>query len=294
MMTKILCPILGLLCAASLRAQSEPEKSPAEQASRPPTIHDETHPPAEQSPPPAVAPSPKAGTETSAKPHVETNPPPLDPKNMDLSVKPQDDFYSYANGGWLKRNPIPPEYARWGSFNELIEKNNDALHEIAEKAAAVAPQEASKPKREKAATAELQKVGDFYASGMNESAINAARVKPLEEEFQRIDAMKDRADLVKEIGHLHTIGVGAFFGFTSGQDDKNSTMVIAQAYQRGLGLPDRDYYTKEDDASKKLRDQYLAHVTKMFTLLGESADVAATHAKIVMEIEASAAGPART
>ena len=213
---------------------------------------------------------------------------------MDLSVKPQDDFYSYANGGWLKRNPIPPEYARWGSFNELIEKNNDALHEIAEKAAAVAPQEAARPKVEKAATADLQKVGDFYASGMNETAINAARVKPLEEEFKRIDAMKDRSDLIKEIGHLHTIGIGAFFGFTSGQDDKNSTMVIAQAYQGGLGLPDRDYYTKEDDASKKLRDQYVAHVTKMFALLGNSADVAAAHAKTVMEIETSLAKPART
>src|SRR2546423_9362563 len=137
MMKKILRPIVGLLCAVSWRAQSEPEKSPAEQASRPPTIHDETHPPAEQSPPPAVAPSPKAGTETSAKPHVETNPPPLDPKNMDLSVKPQDDFYSYANGGWLKRHPISPEYTRWGCLHELIEKNNDTLHENAQETTAL-------------------------------------------------------------------------------------------------------------------------------------------------------------
>ncbi len=278
-----------------LRAQSEPGKSPAQvDGSRPPTLPDAEHTPADQSPPPAVAPTPKSEAKAGAEPHVEKNPPPLDPKNMDTSVKPQDDFYSYANGGWLKRNPIPPEYARWGSFNELVEKNNDALHEIARKAAAVAPKEAAKPKVEKAASAELQKVGDFYASGMNEKAINAERVKPLADEFKKIDGMKDRADLVKEIAHLHSLGAGPFFGFTSGQDDKNSTMVIAQAFQGGLGLPDRDYYTKEDDASKKLREQYVAHVTKMFTLLGESNDSAAGHAQRVMEIETSLAKPART
>ena len=213
---------------------------------------------------------------------------------MDKSVKPGDDFFSYANGGWMKRTPIPPEYARWGSFNELIEKNNDALHQIAEKAAKVAPKESSKEKVEKAATAELQKVGDFYASGMDQKKINAARVKPLQDEFQRIEAMKDSNDLTKEIGHLHSMGVGALFGFTSGQDEKNSTMVIAQALQGGLGMPDRDYYTKDDDASKKLRDQYVAHVTKMFTLLGDSKDAAAKNAKTVMEIETSLAKLART
>ena len=173
---------------------------------------------------------------------------------MDKSVKPGVDFFRYANGGWLKRTPIPPEYARWGSFNELIEKNNDALHEIAEKAAKAAPKEESKDAVEQAASADLQKVGDFYASGMDEKEVNAAGVKPLEDEFKRIEAMKDQSDLVKEIGHLHSTGVGALFGFTSGQDDKNSTMVIAQAYQGGLGMPDRDYYLKDDDASKKLRD----------------------------------------
>ena len=85
---------------------------------------------------------------------------------------------------------------------------------------------------------------------MNETAVNAARMNPLSDEFKRIDAMKDRNDVLKEIAHQHSLGVNAFFGFTSGQDDKNSTMVIAQAFQGGLGLPDRDYYTKEDDASK--------------------------------------------
>jgi putative endopeptidase len=285
--------MLCSLGAIGLRAQTEPEKSPANpDASRPPTLHDASHTPAAQNPPPAVATGSK--TTEGAKPKVDKNPPAFDTKNMDKSIKPGKDFFRYANGGWLKRTPIPPEYARWGSFNELIEKNNDALHEIAEKAAKVAPKEASEEKVEQAATADLQKVGDFYASGMDQKTINAARVKPLQDEFQRIDAIKDSNDLTKEIGHLHSMGVGALFGFTSGNDEKNSTMVIAQAFQGGLGMPDRDYYTKDDDASKKLRDQYVAHVTKMFTLLGDSKDLAAKNAKMVMEIETSLAKIART
>ena len=243
MTKKLLIAAFSLLCAASLRAQSEPGQSPS----------------------------------------AEKNPPPLDPHNMDTSVKPGDNFYLYANGNWLKNNPVPPEYSRWGSFNELVEKNNDALHEIAEKAAA-----------EKSASPDVQKVGDFYASGMNEAEINTAGVKPLQDEMQKIDALKNRDDLTKEIARLHDMGVNALFDFSSGQDDKNSTMVIANAYQGGLGLPDRDYYTKDDEASKKLRDAYLAHVTKVFGLLGESSEAAAGHAKTVMAIETSLAKPART
>ena len=129
---------------------------------------------------------------------------------------------------------------------------------------------------------------------MDEKAVDAARAKPLEAEFKRIDAMKDRKDVLKEIAHLHAMGVNAFFIFLSGQDDKNSTMVIGQAYQGGLGMPDRDYYTKEDDASKKLRDQYVEHVTKMLTLAGEPAAQASENAKKVMALETSLAKPART
>ena len=168
MIKTVLCTMLSLLCAASLRAQAEPGQSPAAAASRPPTIHDAAHAPAEQSPPPLAAAS------TEGQPQIEKNPPALDPRNMDTSVKPEDDFFRYANGTWLKSNPVPPEYSRWGSFNELIEKNNDALHEIAEQAAKVETTGSGRPKIEKAAAAEVQKVGDFYASGMNEDAITAA------------------------------------------------------------------------------------------------------------------------
>src|ERR1700732_3067839 len=119
--------------------------------------------------------SAQAQTSSPAK-SSEKNSPPLDPKNMDTSIKPQDDFYLYANGGWIKRNPIPPEFSRWGSFNMLAEQNNDALHTIAEKAATVAPKVATRPNPEKAAAVDLQKVGDFYASGMNEKVVNDDRV----------------------------------------------------------------------------------------------------------------------
>src|SRR5213079_259013 len=117
---------------------------------------------------------------------------------------------------------------------------------------------------------EVQKVGDYYASGMNEKTIEALRTKPLEDELKRIDAIKDRADLLNAIARLHTIGVDAFFEFGAGQDAKDSTREIAQAHQGGLGLTDRDYYAKADEDSKKKRAAYVDHVTKMLILLGEA------------------------
>ena len=218
-------------------------------------------------------------------PQTEQNPP-LDPKNMDTSVKPGDDFFRYANGAWIKRTEIPPEYSRWGAFNELIERNNDALHVIAE--------QASKTQVDPKLAPETQKVGDYYASGTDEKTIDALRTKPLAEEFQRIDAIKDRAALLKAIAHLHTIGVGAFFEFGSGQDAKDSSRDIAQAVQGGLGMPDRDYYTKQDADMKQKREKYVAHVTKMLTLLGEPADKAAEDAKKILALETKLAEASRT
>src|SRR2546428_12058982 len=106
-------------------------------------------------------------------PQIEKNPPPLDAKNMDTSVKPQDDFFMYANGGWIKRTEIPPEESRWGSFNQLIERNNDALHAIVEKTAKMHVDPKLAP--------EVQKVGDYYSSGMDEKTIDAARTTPLQD-----------------------------------------------------------------------------------------------------------------
>src|ERR1051325_6911372 len=297
--------IIGFLAAGPLLAQTDPNKSPAtKDADKPPTVKEPGKKPAELSPPPAPGQSPATAPNTSAdasaKPQVDKNPPPLDPKNMDTSVKPADDFYLYANGGWIKNNPVPPEFSRWAAFNELAEKNNDALHEICEKAAGGnAPADASKDSKkakgnEKATSADVQKVGDFYASGMNETAVDAAKATPLQDEFKRIEAIKDRKDVLKEIGRFHAMGWRAFFGFTSGQDDKDSTRVIAQAFQGGLGLPDRDYYTKTDEASQKLRDQYVEHVTKMLTLAGAPAEQAAKDAQKILALETSLARPAKS
>src|SRR6266436_3845584 len=125
-------------------------------------------------------------------------------------------------------------------------------------------------------------------------AMRPMRTKSLQDELAKIDSMKDQQDVLKKIGHLHLIGVNAFFNFASGQDDKDSTREIAQAAQGGLGMPDRDYYTKDDDASKKLRDQYVAHVTKMLTLLGESVEKAGADAKKILAFETSLAQASRT
>lgn len=205
---------------------------------------------------------------------------------MDTSVKPSDDFFMYANGGWIKRTQIPPEYSRWGSFNQLIEKNNDALHEIAEKA--------SKTKVDPKAAPDVQKVGDYYASGMDEKTIDQMAIKPLHDELAKIDSIKDRKDVLKEIAHLHSLGVTALFGFGSGIDDKNSTMTIANAVQGGLGMPDRDYYTKQDADMKDKREKYIAHVTKMLTLLGEPAVKAEEDARKIMALETKLAEASRT
>jgi putative endopeptidase len=281
------CSLSSSRSTATVYAQSEPQKSaPLASGTPPPNVHDAAKPPQETNPPPPTTANATSQSGESSKPAIEKNLPPLDLKNMDTSVKPGDDFYTYANGGWLKTNPIPPEYSRWGSFNELTEKNNGALREVCEKAANTPTDPKLSP--------ETQKVGDFYASGMDEAAIDAAKATPLADEFKLIDAVKRRDDVLKEIAHLHNLGVTSLFGFTAGQDAKNSTMVIAQAYQDGIGMPDRDYYTKTDEASKKLRDAYLAHGTKMLTLAGEPEADAAQHAKKIMVMETTLAQSSRT
>ena len=268
--------MLILVCAVTLPAQTEPEKTPP--TGKPQT---DAKKPGAQTNPASMPSSGAKGGDATAK--ADENAKPIDPSNFDTSVKPSDDFFLYANGGWIKRTEIPPEFSRWGSFNLLIERNNDALHVIAEKAA-----------KTKSAEPTTKKVGDYYASGMDEKTIEAMKAKPLQDELTKIDSIKDRQDVLKEIVHLHLIGVNAFFNFGSGQDDKDSTREIAQAAQGGLGMPDRDYYTKTDDTSKKLRDAYVAHVTKMLTLVGEPAAKAGEDAKKIMAIETSLAQASRT
>jgi endothelin-converting enzyme/putative endopeptidase len=195
--------------------------------------------------------------------------------NMDMTANPCLDFYQYACGTWMANNPIPPDQSRWGTFDALADRNRAVLRGILEKASV------DSPKR----SAVEQKIGDFYASCMDESTIDRLGVKPLDPELKRIDAIQSKDQIANELVRLHPIGVGALFNFSSTPDAKNSTQMIADADQGGLGLPDRDYYLKEDPKSVKLRDQYVAHVQKMLELAGESPAQAAKDSQAILRIE---------
>lgn len=199
-----------------------------------------------------------------------------DVANLDRTCKACDDFNQFANGGWTAKNPIPAAYPSWGSFNILAENNRDALRQILDDAA---------HNKEIILGSNQQKVGDFYAACMDEAKANADGIKPLAGELGRIEKVSDLKSLQAEIAQLQSLGVRAFFIVDSTQDFKNSTQVIGEIDQSGLGLPDRDYYTKDDEKSKQTRDEYVKHVAKMFELMGEDASKAAASTKAVMDIE---------
>ena len=205
----------------------------------------------------------------------------VDPQNFDLSVKPQDDFFRYVNGAWLKTVTIPASESRWGSFTELRDRNWQNVRIICERAAA----------KGAAATGAERMVGDFYASGMDEAAINAAGITPLQPELDRIAAIKSAADVMAAIAHLQNTGVSAGFGFGGSPDAKDSNMNIAQLRQGGLSLPgtgqvsDRDYYLKDDEKSVTLRAHYVEHVAKMLGLAGDSPAAAQAGAVAVLKLE---------
>jgi putative endopeptidase len=187
-------------------------------------------------------------------------------------------------GGWMKNNPIPADRSSWSTSAELDEKNLAELREIAESSANA---HGSRQPNE-------QKVGDFYASCMDAGAIEAAGIKPIAGELAAIDAMNDRKALLTQIAELHTQGIQALFDFSSTQDFVDSTKVIGDADQGGLGMPDRDYYTRDDERSKQLRVDYVAHVSKMFQLAGDSAEKSAAEAQTVMTIETALAKASMT
>ncbi len=200
----------------------------------------------------------------------------LDLTNIDKNTKACTDFYQYAVGGWLARNPIPAAFPTWGVDSALEDQNREILRQILEAAA-------QNPKAAKGSSE--QKVGDFYASCMDEAKIEADGIAPLAAEFSRIDKIKDQHSLQEEIAHLHATGVNALFLVGSAQDAKNSAEVIVQIWQGGLGLPEGEYYFKTDDKSKEIREAYVKHVAKMFELLGDAPAKAAGEAQTVMNFE---------
>jgi predicted metalloendopeptidase len=214
----------------------------------------------------------------------------FDRNDLDPSCQPCIDFYQYATGGWRKRNPVGPAYASWERFSQLREANLTALRGILETAVA---SRASAPSSNAPETLD-QKLGDFYGACMDEQGIEREGLKPLEPDLARIAVISSPAALPEEIARLHAQGVRALFGFGASQDDKDSTRIIARAVQGGLGLPDRDYYTQQDERSKKLREQYRQHIVKMLRLAGDRPAEAEASARAILGLETRLAEVSRT
>jgi len=215
----------------------------------------------------------------SQQPAVSTAPAPelrvFDPSLMDATVDPCEDFYQFSCRKWFVRNPLPADQTSYGRFTELAELNRLQLKGILEEAT----------KAGAGRSANEQKIGDDYAACMDVAAIDAKGIAPLQPELDRIAALRKKGQLPELLAHLQSIGVNAFFGMGAAQDYADSASVIATYYAGGLGLPERDYYTRTDAKSVEQRQQYVAHVTKMLALAGEPAEQAARDAQTVLKLE---------
>ncbi len=223
-----------------------------------------------------------------AKAAAEVRPytPSLDLASMDKSADACTDFYQYVCGGWMKNNPIPADQARWSVYGKVYDENQQFLRGLLEAASRPSPTR----------TAAEAKIGDFYGACMDTATIDRAGSTAIQPELEEIRNLSSKAALAGYLGRMHlaTQGSGLVFGFGANQDFGDSTRVIAFASAGGLGLPDRDYYTRTDDKSVELRAKYVAHVKKIFELLGAPAEKASKDAADVLDLETSLAKPALT
>ncbi len=199
----------------------------------------------------------------------------LDPANLDTTVAPGESFYQYATGGWQKANPIPDEYARYGTFDKLREKNQEQIQSLI----------TALGKQENPAGTNAQKVGDLYSMGMDSVKLNSDSAAPLRSQLEDIAGAKDKRDIVRLMARVSRYASNPFFGFAVGADDKNSGMNIAHLYQSGIGMGDRDYYLLEDDHSQRLRDAYITLMETQFKNAGYVDADAKQAAANVMKIE---------
>lgn len=213
------------------------------------------------------------------------NEPGFDITRLDHSCSPCDDFYQHANGGWIARTQIPAAFPSWGSFQVLREKNWERLRDILEAAAR---------RTGRARDDNEQKIGDFYASCMDETKIEAEGIRPLLPELARVEKIGSPKDFQRQVAHMHSMGVRTLFFFDSSPDLKDSSIEIGFAGQGGLSLPNRDYYTKTDERSRLLLEEFGKHVARVFVLLGDSPAAAVAKAQMVIAIETRSAENSRT
>ncbi|MCG8411289.1 MAG: M13 family metallopeptidase [Bacteroidales bacterium] len=199
----------------------------------------------------------------------------LDVNMIDKSVNPAEDFYHYANNGWLKQNPLPDDESRFGSFDQLGKETSKKVKSLLE--------ELAKTDHPKGSIE--QKIGDFYAMGMDLEKIESQGLAPLKSEFDRIEAIKTAKDVQEQIAHFHRYGISSLFGLWGSSDAKNSSMNIAHLSQSGLGMSDRDYYVKEDKHTVEIREAYKQHLVKMFVLSGISEKDAEKKKESIMKLE---------
>ena len=203
--------------------------------------------------------------------------------NRDTLINPADDFFMYANGGWFQKNPIPDSERSNGIFRTIQDTINNQVKQICEKSAAANADKGSNK----------QKIGDFYASGMDTIAINKAGLSPLKGELAKIDAITDIPSLVSAMAHLHTIGASPAFSTYVGQDDKISTKYAVFFSQGGLGLGNRDYYFNTDKETVTIRNEYVKHLEAMSKFLGNSEAVSSQNASVIMKLETDLAKASR-